>query len=247
MADDVQNIRAFGSESELETVMDLVNDQLIGMRNDHEATMEYHRVGAVQGKVLDHDGTTVIYDYFSEFVITLNQVDINLTTNTNVRGKCHEILREIAGALGMTPFSKAIAICGNTYFDAFVANASVKEGYERWQSSQFFRDSLIGPEYTADMNGFDFGGITWVNYRGQIGAVPFFPANEARIFPVGVPDLFLEVAAPADFIETVNTRGLPFYAKQRPLPFDKGIELHTQSNVLYIATRPAALIKSVNA
>ena len=51
--------------------------------------------------------------------------------------------------------------------------------------------------------------------------------------------------APGDFIETVNTRGIKIYAKQERMKFDKGIELHTQSNVLYMCTRPAALVRGV--
>jgi hypothetical protein len=33
-------------------------------------------------------------------------------------------------------------------------------------------------------------------------------------FPVGVPGLFRQYNAPADFVETANTIGLPRYAKQ---------------------------------
>ena len=53
--------------------------------------------------------------------------------------------------------------------------------------------------------------------------------------------------APADFVETANTRGQKFYAKQEPTKWNKGIEFHTQSNVLYLPTRPAALIKGTAA
>jgi hypothetical protein len=55
--------------------------------------------------------------------------------------------------------------------------------------------------------------------------------------------LFRTVYAPADYIETVNTIGLPRYAKQYPMPNDKGISLEMQMNALNYCTRPRVLIK----
>ena len=49
--------------------------------------------------------------------------------------------------------------------------------------------------------------------------------------------------APADFVETVNTIGLPRYAKQRVMDFDKGVQIHTQSNPLPICLKPRAVIR----
>ena len=48
---------------------------------------------------------------------------------------------------------------------------------------------------------------------------------------------------PANYMETVNTIGLPYYAKQEPMDFDKGIEVETQSNPIHLCTRPAAICK----
>jgi len=53
------------------------------------------------------------------------------------------------------------------------------------------------------------------------------------------------ITAPADFNETVNTLGQPLYAKQEPRKFDRGTDLHTQSNPLPICHRPGLLIKVV--
>jgi len=58
-----------------------------------------------------------------------------------------------------------------------------------------------------------------------------------------VPNLFLTYYAPANYVETVNTIGLPVYAKQASMKFDKGIELETQSNPLNLCLRPTCLIR----
>ena len=111
----------------------------------------------------------------------------------------------------------------------------MKNAYDRWQDGEFLRNDPRA--------GFPFGEIIFENYRGAVGAIPFIPTDTARFFPVGVPNLFKTYYAPADFVEAANTIGIPVYAKQERLRFDKGIELHTQSNPLTMCTRPATLVK----
>lgn len=244
LADDVQSIRAFGSETELEAVMDVVNDVFVDMRVDHEATQEWHRIGAIQGQVLDADATTVIFNYFTEFGLSETNITFDMGAgNADMKLLAQQVTRTMSTNLGMTPFNRIVAICGDRFFDALINHATVASGYERWQGSLFFRTTQLGPSYNADMSGFEFGNITWVNYRGQVGDVTFIADDVCRFVPIGVPGLFLEVLAPADFMDTVNTRGKEFYASREFLPHNKGVELHTQSNILYIPTRPGALIK----
>ena len=59
-AEEIQSIRAFGSETELKSMQKEVMDRMINLRDDIELTKEFHRLGAIQGLVLDADGTTVI-------------------------------------------------------------------------------------------------------------------------------------------------------------------------------------------
>ncbi|MFK1435856.1 major capsid protein [Pseudomonas aeruginosa] len=55
------------------------------------------------------------------------------------------------------------------------------------------------------------------------------------------PDLFISAFAQADYMEVVNTEGLPYYAKLEHLPFDKGVAGEAQSNPLHLCTRPLAV------
>src|SRR3990172_12191147 len=75
MADVVQNIRSFGSETEIQTVSELVNDKLSMLRQSMEFTHEFHRIGAIKGVLLDADGTTTIYDWATEFTGAAIAVD----------------------------------------------------------------------------------------------------------------------------------------------------------------------------
>lgn len=234
MAAEVQDVRAFGSETELETVAAVVNDKLIDMRANHEVTFEWHRVGALKGKILDADGSE-LFDLATIFGISIDETDFVLgTSGTDVKGKCTTVIRKMDAALGATPYSAIHVICGDTFFDKLVAHPVVEAAYQRWMDGEFLRTNQL-------RTGFPFAGMFFENYRGNVGGTAWIEATYAYAFPVGVRGLFLHHSAPADFMETVNTRGMRLYAKQERMPFDKGVQLHTQSNPLIICTRPKAL------
>lgn len=242
LADEVQNIRSFGSETELQTVAEVVNEHLDDMRQDHEVTHEYHRIGAIKGIVLDGDGTTELLDLFDLFGISQTAVDFVLgTAGTDVKAKVETVRRAIENALGALVYTRLHAFCGDTFWDKLVSHANVKEAYDRWQDGSFLRDTQRS--VPGGTGGFEYAGVFWENYRGKVGDVDFIPAADCRFVPIGVKGLFLERWAPADFIETVNTTGLPVYASQEPLAHNRGISIHTQSNPLMLCTIPDVLVR----
>ena len=237
MADDVQNVRAFGSEDQVEAVATVVNDRLASLRQSHEYTHEWHRLGAIKGVILDADGVTEVHDLFDEFGLSQDEVEFDFTDSSlSVKLNAMDVKRKIETALGLTPSTGVHAICGDGFFDSLVTNAEVKEAYAYYLDNAFARDD--------QRQGFEYPrGVTWENYRGKIGSTPFVADDECHFFPLGVPELFQEILAPANFVETVNTPGQRVYAKQENLRFNVGVELHTQSNLLAICTRPKCLIK----
>lgn len=66
MADELQGIRAFGSETEMKELMSEVARRQQLIKNDMELTKENWRLGVIQGKLLDADGS-LIYDWNAEF------------------------------------------------------------------------------------------------------------------------------------------------------------------------------------
>jgi len=236
LAAEVQDVRAFGSETELETVAAVVNDKLIDMRASHEVTHEWHRIGAIKGQILDAD-SSVLFNLWDVFSLTQDTVDFDLgDTTSNIKGHCQTVMRNMDAALGATPYSSVRVFCGDNFFDALINHTLVRGAYDRWQDGEFLREQQY-------REGFPFGGLYFENYRGNVGGTAWIATGEAYAVPMGVRGLFTHYSAPADFIETVNTRGLEVYAKQERMPFDKGIELHTQSNPLIICTRPQVLQK----
>ena len=55
--------------------------------------------------------------------------------------------------------------------------------------------------------------------------------------------MFQIAYAPGDYMETVNTVGSPYYANQRMMDFNKGVELESQSNPIVLNTLPEAVIE----
>ncbi len=243
LAEEVQGIRAFGSQSETEGVAQVVSEKIASMRQSHELTLEWLRMGAVKGIVFDGDTTTVLHNFYTEFGVS-KQADQDWdmhTAATEQAPKCTAAIRLIEEALGGTPYDHIHCLMGDDVWDKFVVNTSVKAAYARWSGGQ---DGQPGGFLRSDMRrGFPFAGIFFENYRGKIASTSFVAATEGRIFPVGAPQLFQTINAPADYMETVNTVGLPFYAKQERMAFDRGISINTQSNPLNICTRPRTLIR----
>jgi hypothetical protein len=75
----------------------------------------------------------------------------------------------------------------------------------------------------------------------------FIDAGEGHAFPVGTFETFSNFGAPADFVETVNTLALPYYARQQNKDFNRGVDLHVQANQLPLVTRPATIVELVAA
>ncbi len=174
-------------------------------------------------------------DLFDEFGVTQQTHDFKFSsTTTDVRAQGVKARRLVDDALGALPYNGLHAFCGSEFFDALVGHKSVKEAYQRWQDGEALRNDPKGR--------FRFADIDWEEYRGSVGGNDFVAANEAYLYPTGA-DIFKIWFAPADFVETVNTIGLPLYAKQKVMDFEKGVIIHTQSNPLPINLRPRAVIK----
>jgi hypothetical protein len=234
-ADEVQGVRVFGSEDASEAMQAIVNERLADLRAMHEVTLEHLRIGAIKGLIYDADGSTVIYNLYTEFGVSQQTYAIALlNASADIRNEAVAIQRLIETELGAEPVSGFRAFCGAEFFDTLVAHTNVKASFAN-QEGAVLRTDL--------RKGFEFGGITWEEYRGRVSGVDFVETDEAHVVPEGT-GLFKTYFAPADFIETVNTVGRPLYAKLvEDKELQRSIKVHTQSNPLAICLRPRAVVK----
>ena len=247
LADSVQNIRAFGAGNVLESLQQRVNTRL----QQHvqwklDPTLELQRLGALKGVIVNANGG-VLYDLFAEFGVSQEaEIDFDLDNATPASGAlrkaCAGAVRKIAGNLGGVPFTGVSALCGDAFFDDLISHVEVVESYKGTPMASVLREGYILPGGVV-YGAFEFGGIVWENYRGNNGAAAMVGTNACHLFPTGVQGLYRTVYAPADFEETVNTNGLPRYAKQWAMANGKGRHLEVQMNALNYCVRPKALMK----
>lgn len=232
LADEILGVRAFGSETETETMAKVVLNRFATMRRNLEYTFESHRLSALKGLMIDSLGNNV--DLYAEFGVARQSVDFALgTATTEVRAKADEVLVTIEDALGGLSFNGVTVLCGQAFWRDLIAHKSVKESY-------------LGTVQAAELRGdprqsFEFGGLSFERYRGT-SAVKV-DDNEAIAVPTGVSGLCLTRFAAADWIETVNTLGQRMYAKQWEMEAGRGINLEAQSSPINLVTRPGAIVR----
>jgi Phage major capsid protein E len=241
LADEIQNVRSFGSNDQLRGVAEMRDQKLLKMSRTLDLTLEYHRIGAIQGIVLDADGSTVVLNAFTAFGIS-QPGDISLGTATpyNTTTKAGPISVAITGAKrtirdalgGDEPTGYWVA-CADDLFDALKSHGEIRDTYLAQQAANDLRAG-------DPLDAFTYGGMTFENYRGK-GSVKI-PAGKGQIVPLGVPELFITRFAPAPWFSAVNSIGLPRYAMGTPDPTgEKRIDLEAQTNPLNLCTRPEAL------
>ncbi|TCO83074.1 major capsid protein E [Plasticicumulans lactativorans] len=231
-----QDRRVFGTESELMTAQIVVAESLTGMQRSHAATLEYHRVGAIKGLILDADGST-IYDLFTEFGVAQQTQSFALADgSTQVRTVCMATRRKIEDALGDESYMQLRGFAGKDFFDKLISHPDVMTAYENYAQGEYLRND--------PKSGFRFGDILWEEYRGKVNGTDYIAADQAYVVPEGVPGLFITRFAPADFVDAANTLGLPLYARPAfDTEFMRWVKIMTQQSALNLCTRPRAVIK----
>jgi hypothetical protein len=244
MADWLQGVRAFGSETEMMTLQTEIARRQTKMRNNLELTAEHMRLGAIQGKVVDADGTTTLWDWGAELSQTpITMVHFDLENASPARGvlrrACNglrrQMVRNLQGLGG--PAVNIWALCGDNFWDDFITHTEVRETYLNTQAAAELRGAQFGA-----WEQFPFAGIMWSNYRGtNDNSTVAIPTDECRIFPTNA-GIFQVAYAPAERFEFVNTMGRPLYSwtvadDDRDMWQD--VEMYTYP--LYVCTMPAAL------
>jgi hypothetical protein len=259
-AAEIQNIRAYGSETELAQVQQLVVEKQMTLRNDLELTLEMHRLGAINGKLLDADGS-VIYDWFAEWGFSVPApIEFKLdTATTDVQAICMDILRRMKRASkgAWAPNTYPVALCGDTFYTKFIGHKTIRETYLNWMAAANLRSQMgvSDVQMNGAFAGFKYGGIIWLNYRGvddfDKEATSGLQAigikdNSCKIFPVNAPGVFKRAQSPAESFDYVNTPGRDLYAMLIPdRKRNAYVDMEIYTYPLHICTRPEMLLSGV--
>lgn len=242
-ATEIEGVRDFGQESALVQIQQEVTRRIsgpTGLQQELELTRERHRLGAVQGVVLDADNS-VIYDWFEEFGIPRPEViyfDLAARQEGSLRPICNRLVRAMARASqgAFTNSTRVVGLCGDDFWDKLTTHPDVEKTFLNWSAAEELRR---GGAFSA----MPFGGIDWINYRGtDDGSTIAIPGDEVRFFPRGAPGVFEVAYAPAEFIPWVNTLGkqeyvIPVIDRDR----NAWWKAELYSYPLFMCTRPEVL------
>lgn len=254
LADSIQDVRAFGT-NEPESFPAEIQRRIDHMGRRLDLTLEWLRLGAVRGKVITAvdritGAPVIVRDLFRFFNVAPQPVlewpiigagaigqeaaawAGELTEMVNILG------RQMAQAMptgDTVPFT-IHGIAGATFFDAFTAHPERRAAYFAIDNGP-----LVNPERGRQVT---FRDVTIEEYRaGPLpNGVQFIEPDVCHFFPVGtLPDLYVELYAPCDYIDAVNTKALPRYMKRQRLDFGKGEAIEASMNVMPLCTSPRVL------
>lgn len=244
-ADEIQSIRAFGTESELKQAQDEVMERMTSLREDIGLTHENMMLGAIQGVVLDADGSVII-NWFDAWGIT-QAAEINFDlANANpasgaIKKLCNKVIRDTKKASrgSWVPGTRVHALCGDAFYDDLTTHPEIVKTYLNQQAANELREGYADPHES-----FRYGNITWHNYQGSDDGEVGIATDKVKFFPVGARDVFDKVMSPGESFDWVNTPGLPEYAAL--IPDEKRnqfVEIEVSTYPLYVCTTPGMLLR----
>jgi hypothetical protein len=248
MAHELQNIRAFGSETELKQLMGEVARRQQKIKQDFDLTNENMRLGVVQGLVVDADGTTIT-DWYSEMGQSQDSAFSFQFSGTPADGaflaQCNAVNRQVLRRLqGLGGTGVVVhALCDDGFWDSFTKLPEVRETYKYAMQALALQN-----DFGKAFSSFRYGSIMWHNYRGtDDNSTVTVPANTCKFFPVGA-GIFQRALAPAEKFEFVNTPGQEMYSWIVPdRDRDMYADIEAYSYPLYVCTMPQALQRGVAA
>lgn len=245
---DIQNVIAWDSEYVFETVQSTYMDRLESLRGKHDLTHSYLDWGALNGIVVDVTGKQIanIYDEF-DLSETVVEFDLN-TATTNIAELNRDVKARIRKELRGTAATGIRCLAGPEFFDKYVSH--------EWVNKQLAAYAGQTPNPSRDdvQDEFTFAGLTLeridedYQYRKEDGTIEVqraIPDDEAIVLPLGTP-FFKRYIAPPDTMTGANKKPDPatkLHVSTKTLDHDKGVEIHTESNVLPICTRPQLMVR----
>ncbi len=234
-ADQIQDVRKAGTADALMSNAEVVADEIAEHRNSHDATIEHLMLGAVKGKIFDADGTTVIYDLYSEFGITEPTTDLQFSSaNTDIGLVITQTLRKMKNALKAGKSSGCTVLCSPEFFDALVSHKSTKEAWMRYQDNSLARED--------NNDKFSWKGMTFEVYDFSIGATPMIEPGHAHAYLTGVFNNFVRYNAPGNMMTEANKLARAFYIDVENLEHKRGVSIYTEGNPLPMCLRPQTLM-----
>ncbi len=198
------------------------------------------------GSVYAPNGT-VVNNLYTAFGVTQTALNLDLTPTGNPKASVIAALDDIAANFkgGYVP-SRYVAFTNKAVFDALEAHPLVMDNAKNildFQSIQILT-GLLG---TAAPSGasrnqyraIDYAGVLWIRVSDTE-----IPANQVRLFPIDVPNMFKISYAPSELtFDTVNTTALEQYYWEKVASDRTQIQYIYESNFAAITPYPKSIVR----
>lgn len=245
---DLQNVLNWGEERVFQTLAGVYNRKLGTIRSKHEATWNFLDWGALNGLILDAEGK-ILLDLYDRFDLTQHVVNFALDiAGTDIASKNREakayLRRELRGAASRG----TIVLAGTDFFDRYTKHPDVRE------SLKAYAGGTPNPARDDVEDTFSFAGFKMERIdeefqirqpNGTFLTKEAVADDEAILVPLGT-SYFKRYNAPPDTITDANVAPNPddkIFVSTEMLKHNKGQDIHTESNLLPICTRPQVMIK----
>jgi hypothetical protein len=234
----------------------LVRDRMNQLRKDMEATRELHRLGAVQGKVIDADGTRVLFDFFTAFGISqpayvdiafddIGEEDLAFEFQENFYVPMYRAMQIRQGGVMVPTGFTVAAFVGDTFWNKLIRHPAVRE---IWKAQQVGRSIAMAANPLATpplWTSIEFAGVEWIHYMGAISGPLKIATDEARFFPRGAPDTYEVYFSPGETLSSVTGNGQEEYPIVRvdPRTDPEFIDISLRTYPLYGCLNPGVLLR----
>lgn len=235
-ADELPSMRSWDKQTQV-TVTEILGRHISLARAEMDATLEYHRIGALKGVITDPNGD-VILNLWNEFNVVQEEIGIDFDSPLSIRKSMREAQRYLSTTLGQITTHRFVVLCGANFYDSMIDSEQMAgiDGIN-------IPDQRLGEFRRNDYYQVNFGvyNAVFIPYEAQVGGVPFLEPDEAIMFPTNIPGLFRDIVGPCD----------TFAKRVRDFSVDVGdgtdyntkLEYRAQTNRLQLVTRPKLIVK----
>lgn len=256
MASELAFVRQFAEETAVVHVQSEIARRWngpTGLISQVNLTLENMRLGAIQGKMLDSDGT-VLEDWVTAFdapgstptTIETITFDFAALQDGQLREKLIKLKRSIARSSDgvWTASTKLHVLVGDDFFDKLAKNPEIRDYY----ANRIDKKSYV-EGYDA-WSTLEYEGFVFENYRGTDDeSTVAIETNTGHCFPTNTRGAFEHVKAPGESFADLGQLGKDLYTQLTPdlTGHDRYIDMEVITYPLFVCTRPKMLKKFVAA
>ncbi|MEM7706613.1 MAG: major capsid protein [Pseudomonadota bacterium] len=243
-ASELQFLRAFGEEQQQVEAAAEINKRWSGpngLMSDIEMTWEHMRLGALRTQLLDADGSTVLYDYATEFGVASPTFNPNSALTggqfrSSIENNVTRYMRRTAKGANIS--AGVVALCAEGAWDKLMQNAEIRETFLNYEAAAQLRENTVG-------SSFNFAGVQFQEYFGtDDNNTVALTGDDIVFFPAGQSGAFEVCWAPGEGFDDVGSLGRPTYPfLTRDEKRNRYVDVEIYSYPLYICRRPDLVIR----